>query len=208
MELEKKIAAKKVIKYINPDTVLGIGTGSTVEYLIEALKDSSLNIYAAVSSSRRTTSLLKAANITVIELNFIDELPLYIDSADEVNEYNQLLKGGGGALTREKIVASMAKKFICIIDSSKLVKKLGKFPLAIEVIPMARSFVARELVKLGGNPVYRQDFITDNGNIILDIHNLEINEPTILEKKINNIPGVVSNGIFSLRVADLIITEK
>lgn len=204
-EALKKAAAKAAIEYIEHGTVLGVGSGTTVHYFIEELKSVKGKIEAAIASSVETEKRLKALSIPVWDLNTVDELPIYVDGADEINAAKQMIKGGGGALTREKIVASVAKKFICLADASKQVELLGKFPVAVEVIPMARSYVARQLVKLGGDPVYRQGFVTDNGNAILDVHNLKILDPGALEEKINNIVGVVANGIFARRRADILL---
>ncbi|MDB2330881.1 ribose-5-phosphate isomerase RpiA [Alteromonas sp.] len=203
---KKKAVAHAAIKYVEQDSIVGVGTGSTVNFFIDALGDIKNNIEGAVSSSEASTQRLKALGIEVFELNEVSNLSVYIDGADEVTEYKHMIKGGGAALTREKIVAGAAKTFVCIVDESKRVPVLGKFPLPVEVIPMARSFVARELVKLGGDPEYRQGVITDNGNVILDVHNLEIINPRELEQKINNIPGVVTNGIFALRGADIVLS--
>ncbi len=198
-------AAKAAIKYIQDDEIIGIGTGSTVNCFIDLLAEHKHRIKAAVSSSIASTQKLEALGIEVIDLNDAAEIPVYIDGADESNYQLQLIKGGGGALSREKIIAAVADKFVCIADESKYVETLGRFPLPIEVLPMARSFVARELVKLGGDPVYRHGFITDNGNIILDLHNLEISQAKILESQINQITGVVTNGLFAQRAADHLI---
>lgn len=189
---------------------VGVGTGSTVNFFIDALPPLREYIDAAVSSSEASTERLKALNIPVVELNYSGGLAVYVDGADESDSELNLIKGGGAALTREKIVAGASDKFICIVDQSKVVDTLGKFPLPVEVIPMARSFVARELVKLGGQPIWRDDCVTDNGNLILDVHNLLIDNPTGLESAINQIPGVVTNGLFALRSADvlLIATEQ
>lgn len=200
--------AEAALAYIDDDMVVGVGTGSTVNCFIELLAKIKHRIDGAVASSIATAERLKALGIPVLDLNVVGNLPLYIDGADEVNAHLQLIKGGGGALTREKIVAAAAKKFICIVDASKKVGILGKFPVAVEVIPMARSYVARELVKLGGDPIYREGFTTDNGNILLDVHNLTIMEPIKLEQQINNIVGVVSNGIFAARPADIALIAK
>src|SRR5579872_7215786 len=204
-EALKKAAAKAAIDYIEYGTVLGVGSGSTVHYFIDELKTIKGKIEAAVASSVETEKRLKALSIPVWDLNSINELPIYVDGTDEINSAKQMLKGGGGALTREKIVASVAKKFICIADQTKKVDLLGKFPVAVEVIPMARSFVARQIVKLGGDPVYRQGFVTDNGNVILDVYNFKILDPGSLEEKINNMVGVVANGIFARRSADVLL---
>lgn len=205
----KKIAAEKAIKHVPFDEIIGVGTGSTVNYFIAELAKIKHKIRGAVASSVATEMLLKSSGIPIHDLNSVDKLPVYIDGADEINDSLQMIKGGGGALTREKIVAACAKKFICIADLGKKVQVLGAFPLPIEVIPMARSYVARELVKLGGSPVYREGFVSDNGNVILDIWGLNILEPTKLESTLNNIPGIVCNGIFALRPADeLIMADK
>lgn len=203
---KKRAVAQAAIQYVEQDSIVGVGTGSTVNFFIDALSDIKNNIEGAVSSSEASTQRLKALGIEVFELNEVSNLSVYIDGADEVTEHKHMIKGGGAALTREKIVAGAAKTFVCIVDESKRVPVLGKFPLPVEVIPMARSFVARELVKLGGDPEYRQGVVTDNGNVILDVHNLEIMNPRELEQKINNIPGVVTNGIFALRGADIVLS--
>lgn len=201
----KQQAAQAALRYIEDDTIVGVGTGSTVNFFIEALATIKNRIEGAVSSSKASTDYLKQHNIPVIELNAAREIDVYVDGADEANHHKQLIKGGGGALTGEKIVAAIAKKFVCIIDESKLVDILGTFPLPIEVIPLARSFVAREIVKLGGDPVYREDYVTDYGNQILDVYNVKIMEPVKLEEKLNQIPGVVTNGLFAKRGADVIL---
>lgn len=202
---KKQAVGRAAIKYVEPDTIIGVGTGSTVNYFIDALADIKHQIAGAVSSSVASTERLKALGIEVFELNNVDSLSIYVDGADEVTEHKHMIKGGGAALTQEKIVAAVAKTFVCIVDNSKEVGVLGKFPLPVEVIPMARSYVARELVKLGGDPVYREGVVTDNGNVILDVHNLKILNPVELEKSINNIPGVVTNGIFGQRGADIVL---
>lgn len=204
-EALKKSAAIKALDFIEPGMVIGVGTGSTVNYFIEALKSVKGKIDAAVASSVETEKRLKALSIPVVDLNSAGELPIYVDGADEINPAKQMIKGGGGALTREKIIAAVAKKFICIADSSKQVDLLGRFPVPIEVIPMARSYVARQLVKLGGDPIYREGFVTDNGNVILDVHNLKILNPIEWEEKLNNIVGIVTNGIFARRAADILL---
>jgi ribose 5-phosphate isomerase A len=204
-EALKKSAALAAIDYIEHGIVLGVGSGSTVNYFIDALKSVKGKIEAAVASSNASADRLKALSIPLVDLNTVSDLPLYVDGADEINAYKQMIKGGGGALTREKIVASAAKKFICIADQTKQVDVLGTFPVAIEVIPMARSFVARKLVTLGSDPVYRQGFVTDNGNVILDVYNFKILDPSALEKELNNIAGVVTNGIFAARPADVVL---
>ncbi len=201
----KKEAARAALKYLEPGAVLGVGTGSTVNHFIDLLADRRDDVRAAVSSSEESTRRLKAIDIEVIDLNEAGALSLYVDGADESNRFLQLIKGGGGALTREKILAGASKTFICIADESKLVPALGKFPLPIEVLPMARSFVARKMVALGGSPELRHGFTSDNGNPILDIHGLSIEKPLELETKINQIPGVVSVGLFAHRPADLLI---
>jgi len=206
----KKSAAQAALDYIEYGMVIGVGSGSTVNYFIEALKSVKGKIEGAIASSVATEKKLRALSIPLLDLNSINELPLYVDGTDEINSAKQMIKGGGGALTREKIIAAVAKKFVCIADQTKKVDLLGTFPVAIEVIPMARSYVARQIVKLGGDPVYRQGFVTDNGNIILDVHNLKILDPIALEQKLNNIIGVVANGIFAMRPADVLLlgTEK
>jgi ribose 5-phosphate isomerase A len=208
IEQMKRNAAKMALKYIQDDQVIGVGTGSTVNFLIEELATIKHKIAGAVSSSVDTTKRLQALQIPVADFNAVDDLPIYIDGADAYNELKQLVKGGGGALTREKILAYSSKQFICIVDASKRPSILGKFPVAIEVIPMARSYVARQLIKLGGKPEYRHDFTTDNGNIILDVFGWDIMQPIELESKLNQIPGVVCNGIFAVRPADVIIVGE
>ncbi len=201
----KKAAAIKALEFIENDTVVGVGTGSTVNHFIDALATIKNKITGAVSSSEESSKRLIAHGIEVFDLNNVDTLDVYIDGADEITKHMSMIKGGGAALTREKIVAAVAKKFICIADSSKQVDLLGDFPLPVEVIPMARSYVARELVKLGGDPEYRQGVVTDNGNVILDVHNLNILDPKQLETDINAIVGVVTNGLFAQRGADVLI---
>lgn len=205
---KKQNAAKEALKYVKPNAILGVGTGSTVNFFIDGLKDIKDQIKGAVSSSIASTERLKALGIPVFDLNDIDSFDIYVDGADEINPTMDMIKGGGAALTREKIVAAVAKQFICIVDDSKAVDILGKFPLPVEVIPMARAYVARELTKLGGNPVYREGCVTDNGNHILDVHGLSITEPKELEKIINAIPGVVTVGLFAKRGADVLIIGK
>ena len=202
---QKRQVAKAAIAYIEDDIIIGVGTGTTVNYFIDELVAHKHRIQACVASSLASAQRLKSHGIPVIELNVADSVPIYIDGADEVNPHQQCIKGGGGALTREKIIAAVAEQFICIIDESKQVQRLGAFPLPIEVIPMARSYVARQIIKLGGDPEYREGFVTDNGNIILDIHNLDIGEPVKLEQQINNIVGVVANGLFAHRPANLVL---
>lgn len=201
----KKSAAIAALAYIDDNMIVGVGTGSTVNYFIDELAKIKHRIDACVASSDATELRLRQAGIPVINLNSASTVPLYVDGTDEVNARHELIKGGGGALTREKILASASTLFICIADESKLVSRLGTFPLAVEVIPMARSYVAREIVKLGGAPQYRENFLTDNGNIILDVFNLDIQIPSTLEVTLNQIPGVVENGIFARRCADKVI---
>lgn len=201
----KQQAAQAAMAHLGEATLLGIGTGSTVNYFIEELAAIKHRLDACVASSKATEARLRALHIPVIELTAAPEIMVYIDGADEVNERREMIKGGGGALTREKIIATVAKQFICIVDESKVVRRLGAFPVAVEVLPLARSMVARELVKLGGDPVYREGFITDNGNIILDVHHLEILNARPLEEAIKLIPGVVESGLFSKRLADQVI---
>ena len=203
---EKKLnVAKAAIKHIHNDCLLGMGTGSTVNFLIDLLPEIKNKISAVASSSVQTENLLKMNGFEVQALNQLGTLDLYIDGADEATKNLHLIKGGGGALTREKILAENSKKFICIADETKLVKRLGNFPLPIEVIPMARSFVSREIIKYHGKPVYRENFVTDNGNEIIDIHNLDILDPIQLENDLNQIPGVVTVGIFARRKADVLL---
>lgn len=201
----KKNAAWAALQYVPRNTVVGVGTGSTVNHFIDALASIKHEIKGAVSSSVQSTEKLKALGIAVLDLNSIDSFSVYVDGADEINSQKHMIKGGGAALTREKIVAAVADRFICIVDQTKQVEVLGKFPLPVEVIPMASAYVSRELSKLGGRPVLRQGVITDNGNVILDVHDLAITEPLKLEQQINNIVGVVCNGIFAQRGADLVL---
>lgn len=202
----KRAVAEAAIQYVQEDiSIIGVGTGSTVNYFIDALAAIKQNIEGAVASSEATAKRLQAAGIRVFDLNSVGPVLLYVDGADEANHHRQLIKGGGGALTREKILASAAKKFVCMIDETKYVDVLGQFPLAVEVIPMARGYVARELVKLGGDPIYREGFITDNGNIILDVQYLSMLEPMKLESELNNIVGVVCHGLFATRTADTLL---
>lgn len=201
----KKAAAIKALEFVEADTIVGVGTGSTVNHFIDALATIKHTIVGAVSSSEASTEKLKGYGIEVFDLNSVDDMAVYVDGADEINEHMHMIKGGGAALTREKIVAAVAAKFVCICDESKQVAVLGKFPLPVEVIPMARSYVARELVKLGGDPVYREGVITDNGNVILDVYNMDILNPVDMEKKINAIVGVVTNGLFANRGADVLV---
>ena len=201
----KRAVAEAAIAYVPKGEVLGVGTGSTANFFIDALASIKHHIPAAVASSQATAERLKKIGIDVVDLNFAGEIGLYVDGADEINAQLQMIKGGGGALTREKIVAAASKKVICIADASKQVEVLGKFPLPIEVIPMARSYIGREMVKLGGNPVYRQGFVTDNGNIILDVYGLNISNAPELETKLNQLVGVVTNGLFACRPADILL---
>lgn len=202
---KKRRAAEAAIAYVEADMVLGIGTGSTVGELIAALEDHKIQLKGAVSSSRQTSERLQAARIPQLDLNSEGDLDLYIDGADEADEHGVLIKGGGGALTREKIIAAASKRFVCIIDDSKLVNALGAFPVAVEVIPMARSYVARQLVKLGGQPVWREGVVTDNGNVILDVHRLRLANPLAVEEAVNQIVGVVAVGLFARRGADVLL---
>jgi len=211
----KQAVARTAVEYILPrlkdDVIIGIGTGSTANFFIDQLAEHKGKIHGTVASSEASAKRLKSHGIPVYDLNSVDSVAVYIDGADETNDRLELIKGGGGALTREKIVAAAAREFVCIVDDSKLVKKLGGFPLPVEVIPMARSHVARQLAKLGGQPILRtktngdEPYLTDNGNVILDVHNLNITVPCQMEEKINNITGVVCNGLFALRPADLLI---
>jgi ribose 5-phosphate isomerase A len=201
----KKAAAWAALEFVNENTIVGVGTGSTVNHFIDALATVKDTLIGAVSSSEASTEKLKALGIEVFELNEVSSLDVYVDGADEINPHNEMIKGGGAALTREKIVSAVAKQFVCIVDESKEVTTLGAFPLPVEVIPMARSYVARELVKLGGDPVYREGVVTDNGNVILDVHNLDISNAKELELTINQIVGVVTNGLFAHRGADKVI---
>lgn len=200
----KQATARAAIEYV-PSGIIGVGTGSTANYFIDELAKIKGRIDGAVASSEATAQRLKGHGIPVLDLNSAGELEVYVDGADEITEHMHMIKGGGGALTREKIVAACSKKFVCIADGSKLVGLLGKFPLPVEVIPMAQSYVARELVKLGGQPVLRQGFTTDNGNVILDVHGLKIMNPVELESQINQITGVVTNGLFARRPADVLL---
>jgi ribose 5-phosphate isomerase A len=202
---KKQLAAAAALSHINDDEVIGVGTGSTVNHFIEALGARNLRIRGAISSSEASTRLLKKHGIEIFDLNATGELSLYVDGADEADRNLRLIKGGGAALTREKIIAAASRRFVCIIDDSKLVDVLGTFPLPLEVIPMARSYVARELVRLGGHPVYREGVTTDNGNQIVDVHGMRIVDPLALENTINQIAGVVTVGLFAKRPADVLI---
>jgi ribose 5-phosphate isomerase A len=201
----KQAVAQAAIEYVEAGTIVGVGTGSTANFFIDELAKIKGKIDGTVASSVASAERLKGHGIEVLDLNSVNEIAVYVDGADKSNKYLHLIKGGGGALTREKIVAAASRKFVCIADESKLVDILGKFPLPVEVIPMARSYVARELAKLGGQPVLREGFTTDNGNIILDIHNMEIMEPVKLEETINQITGVVTNGLFARKPADVLL---
>lgn len=200
-----KAAVDHIAPHLEPSSIVGVGTGSTANFFIDYLAEYRNDFDGAVASSEATAERLKKHGIPVYDLNAVNEIEFYVDGADETNESLELIKGGGGALTREKIVAAVAKTFICIADESKQVGILGEFPLPVEVIPMARSHVGREIVKLGGDPVYRDGFVTDNGNIIIDIHNMDISRPLVVEEKLNNIVGVVTNGLFARRPADLLL---
>ena len=204
----KQAVARKALEYVQDDTVIGVGTGSTVNLFIEELAGIKGRIRGVVSSSSLSTERLKAHNIPVYDLNEVDLLQVYIDGADEINHYLHMIKGGGGALTREKIVAAAARQMVCIADESKYVDILGTFPLPVEVVPMARSYVARELVRLGGHPEWRMGMTTDNGNIILDVHGLQIAKPVELELTLNQIAGVVTNGLFARRRADVLLLGR
>jgi ribose 5-phosphate isomerase A len=201
----KQAVARDAIKHVVEDAVVGVGTGSTANFFIDELAKIKNRFPGAVASSDRSAERLKGHGIRLFDLNSVDELPVYIDGADEITEHLAMIKGGGGALTREKIVAAVAKKFVCIADESKLVPVLGRFPLPVEVIPMARAYVARQIVKLGGRPELRENFTTDNGNVVLDVRGLSILNPVELETAINNIAGVVSNGLFARRGADVLL---
>lgn len=200
---QKQAAAKSALAYIDDGMILGVGTGSTVNCLIDELK--TVKLKGAVASSKVTEERLRAIGIEIFDLNSVGELDLYIDGADEIDGHGNMIKGGGGALTREKIVAAASKTFICMVDNSKTVTKLGKFPVAVEVLPQARSYVARELVKLGGEPVYREGFTTDYGNVILDTYDLDISDPAKMEQTLNNIVGVVCNGVFASQSANIML---
>lgn len=203
---KKRKTAEAAIDYIKGARVIGVGTGSTVNHFIDCLVDYKIDIDGAVSSSEGTTQRLKDAGIPVLDLNDVNEVKVYIDGADEVDSYKRLIKGGGGALTREKIITDACEQFICIVDESKMVNNLGAFPLPIEVIPMSRSYVARQVMsKFGGQPEWRENFITDNGNQIIDIHNLDISDPVAMEKEINDIPGVITVGLFAIKPADIVL---
>ena len=201
----KEAVARAAIAHVVPDAIVGVGTGSTANFFIDALAEMKARIPGAVASSEATKKRLEGHGIEVFDLNDVSDIPVYVDGADEVNARLHMIKGGGGALTREKIVAAVASKFVCIADASKKVEVMGRFPLPVEVIPMAREHVARQLAKLGGTPKLREGFVTDNGNVILDVHGLAITEPALLEAEINQIVGVVTNGLFAMRGADVLL---
>lgn len=201
----KQAAAEAALAFVEEGTIVGIGTGSTANFFIDALAGIKDRIKGAVASSEASAERLRSHGIEVFDLNSVSDIPVYVDGADEVNQHREMIKGGGGALTREKIVAAVARQFICIVDDTKVVKRLGTFPLPVEVIPMARSYVARKLAGLGGQPVLREGFVTDNGNVIIDVRNLEIDRPIKLEEDINNLVGVVTNGLFARRPADVVL---
>lgn len=205
-EQGKQASAERALEFVQDDSIVGVGTGSTVAYFIQGLGRMKDRIQGAVSSSEQSTRLLKELGIPVFDLNATGPLELYVDGADECDPHNRLIKGGGAALTREKIIAAASRQFVCIVDPSKLVPVLGRFPVPVEVIPMARSHVARQIVKLGGDPIWREGTVTDNGNWILDVHNWSITDPVKLEGQLNAIVGVVTNGLFAERPADLVIT--
>ena len=202
---QKRAVAQAAIQHVPAGCIVGVGTGSTANYFIEELAKIKHKIEGAVASSEATAQRLRSHGIEIMDLNSVNELPLYVDGADEVTEHLHMIKGGGGALTREKIVAAVARKFVCVADQSKLVAVLGEFPLPVEVIPMARSYVAREIARLGGQPMLRQGFTTDNGNVILDVRGLQILNPVELETALNQITGVVTNGLFARRGADVLL---
>jgi len=204
-DARKLAVAKAALAYVEDDSIVGVGTGSTADFFIDALAGMKGRIAGAVASSEKTAARLQQHGIRVVELNSVSELTVYVDGADEITEHMAMIKGGGGALTREKIVAAVAQRFVCIADASKLVPVLGKFPLPVEVIPMAQSYVGRQMVKLGGMPRLRQGFTTDNGNLIIDVHGLSIVDPVALESRINNIAGVVTVGLFAQRPADVLL---
>lgn len=201
----KKMVAKAALQYVQPGTVLGVGTGSTVDCFIDALAESGIELKGAVSSSVRSEKKLREIGVPIVDMNDVESLSIYVDGADEVDPANCLIKGGGGANTREKIVADISEKFVCIADQSKLVQVLGAFPLPVEVLPMARNAIARKLTVLGGQVKLREGFTTDNGNIILDVAGLKITDPVTMEKEINHWPGVVTNGLFAIRKADVVL---
>jgi ribose 5-phosphate isomerase A len=201
----KKAVARSALRFVDAGAILGVGTGSTVDFFVEALGASGIKVPAAVSSSERTSKKLQAIGIRVVDLNEVDSIGVYVDGADEIDHGFAMIKGGGAALTREKVVAAVARRFVCIADASKRVEVLGRFPLPVEVIPMARNHVARQLVQLGGTPKWREGVVTDNGNVILDVHGLSIRDPIDLEARIDRIVGVVTNGLFAARGADVLL---
>lgn len=201
----KQLVAREALKHVVEDAIVGVGSGSTVNFFIDALAGIKGRIEGAVAASEASAERLKKHGIRVFDLNSVSELPVYVDGADEITEHMHMIKGGGGALTREKIVAAVARKFVCICDSTKLVPTLGRFPLPVEVIPMARSHVGRELLRMGGNPRLRENYKTDNGNLILDCHGMTIMDPPALEAELNNVAGVVTNGLFARRGADVLL---
>jgi ribose 5-phosphate isomerase A len=201
----KRAVAQAALAFVRPGAVLGVGTGSTVDLFIDALAAAKIDVPAAVSSSERSSRRLAACGVRILDLNDVEDLPVYIDGADEIDPGFSMIKGGGAALTREKIVAAVARTFVCIADASKKVDVLGRFPLPVEVIPMARAYVMRELAALGGRPVWREGVVTDNGNVIVDVHGLRITDPVALEARINNVVGVVTNGLFATRGADVLL---
>jgi ribose 5-phosphate isomerase A len=203
-ELKREVATA-ALRFVQPGRVLGVGTGSTVDLFIDALAAAKLHVRQAVSSSERSTAKLRAIGIEVLDLNDVEDLPVYVDGADEIDGGFHMIKGGGAALTREKIIAAVAKRFVCIADASKRVEVLGRFPLPVEVVPMARNHVARELAKLGGQPRWREGVLTDNGNVIIDVHGLSITDPVATESRLNQIVGVVTNGLFAARGADVLL---
>jgi ribose 5-phosphate isomerase A len=202
---KKKAVARAALDYIRAGDVVGVGTGSTADHFIDALADIKSKLDGTVASSEATAERLKSHGIQVLDLNAVDSVEIYIDGADESTRHRHLIKGGGGALTREKIVAAVAKQFVCIVDDSKLVDRLGEFPLPVEVVPLARSYVARQIRGIGGIPSWREGFVTDNGNVILDVGNFDITDPPALEAELNQITGVVSNGLFARRPADVLL---
>jgi len=202
---EKRLAGRAAMRYVEDGMIVGVGTGSTVAHFIDALAERKHAIEGAVSSSEQSTQRLVERGVRVLDLNDVADIPLYVDGADECDPGRHLIKGGGGALTREKIIAAVSRKFVCIIDAGKRVDVLGKFPLPVEVIPMARSYVAREIVRRGGQPVWRESVVTDNGNWILDVHDWQITDPVAMERDLNQIPGIVTVGLFAQRPADIVL---
>lgn len=207
-DTKKRRAALSALPYLKDGIVLGVGTGSTVDHFVSAIEDQRDRFEAVVSSSERTTERLTGLGFEVTELAQVGRIDVYVDGADEATKHRHLIKGGGGALTREKVLAGASRQFVCIVDDSKLVGRLGRFPLPIEVVPMARSFVSKQLIRAGGQPVWREDFVTDNGNQIIDVHNLAISNPVELENRLNQIPGIVTVGIFAQRPADVLLVAS